>query len=190
MRGNIEGLVGNEMQGVVDLLAKAESAEPGDQAQAVQASRRLIRHVTIRLSAERQMLLRRLKVADIAAQVRRLTRQQSAVLRATEALPQQLPGRREAVTLAALEQQRTAEEQTEQRERIQLEQIPRRNRAGLLYDHERTTLTLANFCVLKGVTPEELPGLLEIARRATHPISYSFVDVDDKSVDFFLIARI
>lgn len=33
-------------------------------------------------------------------------------------------------------------------------------------------------------------GLLEIARRATHPISYSFVDVDDKSVDFFLIARI
>ena len=37
MRGNIEGLVGNEMQGVVDLLAKAESAEPGDQAQAVQA---------------------------------------------------------------------------------------------------------------------------------------------------------
>ncbi|NQW49345.1 MAG: hypothetical protein HQ464_16415 [Planctomycetes bacterium] len=107
MRGNIEGLVGNEMQGVVDLLAKAESAEPGDQAQAVQESRRLIRHVTIRLSAERQMLLRRLKVADIAAQVRRLTRQQSAVLRATEALPQQLPGRREAVTLAALEQQRT-----------------------------------------------------------------------------------
>jgi sRNA-binding protein len=65
----------------------------------------------------------------------------------------------------ALEQQRTAQEQTEQRERIQLEQIQRRNRAGLLYDHERTTLTLTNFCVLKGVTPEELPGLLEIARR-------------------------
>ena len=65
----------------------------------------------------------------------------------------------------ALEQQRTAQEQTEQRERIQLEQIQRRNRAGLLYDHERTTLTLANFCVLKGVSPEELPGLLQIARR-------------------------
>ena len=107
MRGNIESLVGNEMQGVVDLLAKAESAQPGDQAQAVQEARRLIRHVTVRLSAERQMLLRRLKVADIAAQVRRLTGQQSAVLKATESLPQQLPGRREAVTLAAIEQQRT-----------------------------------------------------------------------------------
>jgi len=107
MRGNIEGLVGNEMQGVVDLLAKAESAQPGDQAEAVQEARRLIRHVTVRLSAERQMLLRRLKVADIAAQVRRLTGQQSGVLKATESLPQQLPGRREAVTLTALEQQRT-----------------------------------------------------------------------------------
>ena len=108
MRGNIEGLVGNEMQGVVELLAKAESGQPDEQAQAAQEARRLIRHVTIRLSAERQMLLRRLKVADIAAQVRRLAGQQSAVLKATESLPQQLPGRREAVTLAALEQQRTA----------------------------------------------------------------------------------
>lgn len=108
MRGNIEGLVGNEMQGVVELLAKAESAQPEEQAQTVQEARRLIRHVTIRLSAERQMLLRRLKVADIAAQVRRLAGQQSAVLKATESLPQQQPGRRESVTLAALEQQRTA----------------------------------------------------------------------------------
>ena len=33
-------------------------------------------------------------------------------------------------------------------------------------------------------------GLLEIARRSNHPISYSFVDVDDKSVDFILVARI
>ena len=33
-------------------------------------------------------------------------------------------------------------------------------------------------------------GLLEIARRATHPISYAFIDVDDQHVDFFLSARI
>ena len=50
-------------------------------------------------------------------------------------------------------------------ERVELEQQQRRNRAGLLYDYERTTLTLANFCALKGTTPEELPGLLEIARK-------------------------
>ncbi len=50
-------------------------------------------------------------------------------------------------------------------EREQLEQQQRRNRAQLLWDFERTTLTEANFCVLKGVAAEELPGLLEIARR-------------------------
>ena len=33
-------------------------------------------------------------------------------------------------------------------------------------------------------------GLLEIARRASHPISFAFMDVDDEHVDFFLAARI
>jgi len=51
-----------------------------------------------------------------------------------------------------------------QQERVALEAQQRHNRAGLLHDFERTTLTLPNFCVLKGVTAEELPGLLEIAR--------------------------
>lgn len=52
-----------------------------------------------------------------------------------------------------------------QQERQQLEVQQRRNRAQLLWDFERTTLTEANFCVLKGVVAEELPGLLEIARK-------------------------
>lgn len=33
-------------------------------------------------------------------------------------------------------------------------------------------------------------GLLEIARRASHPISFAFTDVDADRVDFFLAARI
>jgi ProP effector len=45
-----------------------------------------------------------------------------------------------------------------------LEDQQRRNRAGLLYDHERTTLTRANFCVLKQVEEAELDGLLALAR--------------------------
>lgn len=49
--------------------------------------------------------------------------------------------------------------------REQLEEEQRRNRAALLHDFERTTLTPANFCALKGVAPEELEGLLELARR-------------------------
>lgn len=52
-----------------------------------------------------------------------------------------------------------------QQERQALEEQQRRNRAQLLRDFERTTLTETNFCALKGVTPEELPGLLDIARK-------------------------
>ena len=51
-----------------------------------------------------------------------------------------------------------------QQSRRELEEQQRRNRAGLLHDFERTTLTRANFCVLKGVADEELDGLLVIAR--------------------------
>lgn len=57
------------------------------------------------------------------------------------------------------------ERQQAEQERHQLEFQQRRNRAQLLWDFERTTLTEANFCVLKGVVAEELPGLLEIARK-------------------------
>ncbi len=46
-----------------------------------------------------------------------------------------------------------------------------RQRAGLLRDFERTTLTQANFCALKGIAPEALEGLLAQARqdRIDHP---------------------
>ncbi len=48
------------------------------------------------------------------------------------------------------------------REELELQQ--RHNRAGLLRDFERTTLTPANFCALKGVAEDELDGLLAMAR--------------------------
>ena len=51
-----------------------------------------------------------------------------------------------------------------QDERRQLEEQQRHNRAGLLHDHQITTLTRANFCALKGVPEDELDHLLEIAR--------------------------
>ena len=41
----------------------------------------------------------------------------------------------------------------------------RRYRAGLLRDFERTTLTPANFCALKGIAPQALDPLLATARR-------------------------
>jgi len=48
-----------------------------------------------------------------------------------------------------------------------LEQVDaaRRQRAALLHDFERTTLTPANFCALKGIAPQALEALLATARR-------------------------
>jgi sRNA-binding protein len=57
-----------------------------------------------------------------------------------------------------------ARRRANQTARIELEQQQRRNRAGLLRDFERTTLTRTNFCALKGVAESELDGLLALAR--------------------------
>jgi ProP effector len=79
-----------------------------------------------------------------------------------------LAAREELTRRRGLQQERVGLEQ----ERVELEQQQRHNRAGLLHDFEITTLTLPNFCALKGVTAEELPGLLDIARaeRLAQPV--------------------
>lgn len=55
--------------------------------------------------------------------------------------------------------------QTQQREEQALQEQKRRNRAHLLHDFEQTTLTRANFCVLKGLPESDLDRVLEIARK-------------------------
>ena len=57
-----------------------------------------------------------------------------------------------------------ARRRANQDERRQLEEVQRRRRAGLLHDFQTTTLTKPNFCALKGVSVDELDGLLEMAR--------------------------
>jgi len=109
MRNTIDAIVTTDMQGVVELLAEAEGSTPAEQASRVVEARRMIRHITVRLMAERQQILRRLKVADIAAQVRRLIHIQTSASQATESLLQQPPGKRESLTLTTIEQQRTVE---------------------------------------------------------------------------------
>ena len=59
-------------------------------------------------------------------------------------------------------QQQSRRELEEQQQRLQDQQ--RRNRAQLLHDFERTTLTAANFCALKGIAADELDGYLATAR--------------------------
>lgn len=58
-----------------------------------------------------------------------------------------------------------ARRRANQEQRRALEEEQRHNRARLLHDYERTTLTRANFCALKQVADAELDGLLEIARQ-------------------------
>lgn len=62
-------------------------------------------------------------------------------------------------------QEELARRRTNERAREQQAEDGRRQRATLLRAFETTTLTPANFCALKGVAPEELDGLLAIARR-------------------------
>ncbi len=62
-----------------------------------------------------------------------------------------------------MQQRQVQEQENEQAQRAELEQ-QRRNRARLLRDFEATTLTLPNFCALKGLAADELPPLLEQAR--------------------------
>lgn len=58
-----------------------------------------------------------------------------------------------------------ARRRAKQRERREQEDAERRNRAQLLHDFERTTLTPHNFCALKGVPEAELDALLALARQ-------------------------
>ena len=71
--------------------------------------------------------------------------------------------------LAEEHRQAAREELARRRERQEArraqEQQGRQDRAALLRDFERTTLTAANFCALKGIVPEALDALLEAARR-------------------------
>jgi ProP effector len=67
-----------------------------------------------------------------------------------------------------------ARRRANQQAREQVEDEQRHNRATLLRDYERTTLTRANFCALKGLPEAELDGILAIAReeaaqRPLHP---------------------
>jgi len=87
MRGNLDGLVEKEMQGIVQLLVRAQDAGKDEQLAIVHQARGEIREVVVRLMAERQKLLRRLQIARIAAQVRQLIVMETKTLSVTQALP-------------------------------------------------------------------------------------------------------
>src|SRR5262245_32308242 len=105
MRKNIDALVEAEMLEVVDLLVKAQSQQGKERDATFVVARQKIREVVVRLAAERQNLLRRLKTAEIAAQVKRLIEMQAKVLKVTEGLQEQST-RQEALALRNAQDQR------------------------------------------------------------------------------------
>ena len=107
MQTHIGQLVETEMTQVVALLVEAQetSSETVRQQKFLEA-RKLIREIIIQLAVERQKLLRRLKTAEIAEQVRRLIRLETTAQKTTTALPAQTPTLREQQALKTIEDQR------------------------------------------------------------------------------------
>jgi hypothetical protein len=108
MRENIDGLVEAEMTEVVSLLLKAQGDTSERRDESFLAARQKIGEVLAGLLAERQNLSRRLRTAEIAAQVRRLIDVESVVRDDTSTLPMQTREQRELKQLATLADQRDA----------------------------------------------------------------------------------
>jgi hypothetical protein len=110
MKQNINALIDREMEQVVELLIAARSGPADDRERAAQQARAMIREIVMRLSLERQNLLRRLKTAELTAQVRRLIQLESRLAQQTALLPEQPAEVREKNALAVIEDQRDAKQ--------------------------------------------------------------------------------
>jgi len=105
MRTHLDELVDREMAGVVALFAKAEDAPAQKREGAFLEAHQKSRQIVVAMLIERQSLLRRLRIAEMAAQVLRLISLQSTLLETTNHLPEQAQLRREPMTLRAIEDQ-------------------------------------------------------------------------------------
>lgn len=106
MRQHLQEIVDEEMPKVVELLATAQSAAPDRRDASFAVARQTIRTVVVRLSAERQSLLRRLKAAELIEQVQRLSTLQTDVQKSTRRLREEAQLRQAAAILKTQEDQR------------------------------------------------------------------------------------
>ena len=106
MRKNLDALIEKEMPEVIRMLGQIEAAKGSEREKTFVGAREKSREVVVSLYVQRQALLRRLKIAEMAAQVRQLILHQTNVLTSTEGLPEQPQARREALNLSTLEDQR------------------------------------------------------------------------------------
>ena len=106
MRENIDLLIDAAMPEVVELLDRVQAAADDQREQSFVAAREKSREILVKLLVERQNLLRRLRVAEMAAQVKRLIQLESAALQTTESLPELVQSEQESLTLSTVEDQR------------------------------------------------------------------------------------
>jgi hypothetical protein len=106
MQKHLDLLVDGEMAQVLEILATADAAPVQQRDRALLDAREKGRQIVVALLVERQNLLRRLKIAELAARVGQLIQLQTALLGKTESLPEQPLPRREQATLTAIEDQR------------------------------------------------------------------------------------
>lgn len=109
MRGNLDELIRNEMQGVVQKLMLAQHSEGQARIDAITGARAEVRNVLLALMAERQRLYRRMRLARLHAQVRELISVQEQVSTQTRELPGLPMESRDSVALANLSRQSDAE---------------------------------------------------------------------------------
>ena len=106
MRDHLSELVDNEMADVISLLEKADLDDEAQRAKLFQEAREKSRLIVTQLLAEQQILLRRLKIAELARQVQQLILQQTRTLTTTQSLFKQAEDRRQDLNLTAVEDQR------------------------------------------------------------------------------------
>ncbi len=106
MRKNLSTLVDKEMEEVVTVLVRAQTGEAAEREKAYRDARQMVRVIVTRLSIERQNLLRRLRIAELVAQVRRLIQTETRVLKQVKDLIEQPAERQEKLALVAIEDQR------------------------------------------------------------------------------------
>ncbi|HEY2148852.1 MAG TPA: hypothetical protein VGH32_13005 [Pirellulales bacterium] len=110
MRKHIDGLVEAEMRDVVAILVQAQKADGEKRAAQFTTARTKIREIVTRLMVERQNLARRLRIAELTAQVKMLIEKETTVKRTTDTLAE-LPRQKQAEqTLDTIQSQRDVNE--------------------------------------------------------------------------------
>ncbi len=106
MRDQIDALVEAEMPRLLELLGEIQTADDAQKGLRFGRAREQSRAILVELLAQRQAVLRRLRMAELAAQARQILQSQTRVLATTQGLSQQPPAEREPLVLAAVEDQR------------------------------------------------------------------------------------